>query len=124
VIKVELPGGGDTHRGRNPKYEGYGPSFRALNRNKKSVTLDLRQEKGREILLKLLTTADIFLKNFRPPTRTKLALDYEELAKINPKLVHCSISGYGQSGPISRQARLRHHRSGAQRHDESGHRSR
>src|SRR5918999_2725356 len=99
VIKVELPGGGDTHRGRNPKYEGYGPSFRALNRNNKSVTLDLRQKKGREILLKLLTTADIFLENFRPPTRNKLALDYQELAKINSKLVHCSISGYGQSGP-------------------------
>ena len=99
VIKVELPGGGDTHRGRNPKYEGYGPSFRALNRNKKSVTLDLRQKKGREILSQLLTTADIFLENFRPPTRSKLGLDYQELAKINLKLVHCSISGYGQSGP-------------------------
>ncbi|MPZ78542.1 MAG: CoA transferase [Deltaproteobacteria bacterium] len=99
VIKVELPNGGDTHRGRNPKYEGYGPSFRVLNRNKKSVTLDLRRKRGREVLLKLLTTADIFLENFRPPTRTKLDLDYEELAKLNPKLIHCSISGYGQSGP-------------------------
>jgi crotonobetainyl-CoA:carnitine CoA-transferase CaiB-like acyl-CoA transferase len=99
VIKVELPNGGDTHRGRNPRYEGYGPSFRALNRNKKSVTLDLRQKKGGEILLKLLTTADIFLENFRPPTRAKLGLDYDDLAKLNPKLIHCSISGYGQSGP-------------------------
>lgn len=99
VIKVELPNGGDTHRGRNPKYEGYGPSFRALNRNKKSVTLDLRQKRGREILLDLLATADIFLENFRPPTRANLGLDYDELAKLNPKLIHCSISGYGQSGP-------------------------
>jgi crotonobetainyl-CoA:carnitine CoA-transferase CaiB-like acyl-CoA transferase len=99
VVKIELPGGGDTHRGRNPKYEGYGPSFRALNRNKKSVTMDLRHKKGREILLKLLGTADIFLENFRPPTRKNLGLDYEELAKPNPKLIHCSISGYGQSGP-------------------------
>jgi crotonobetainyl-CoA:carnitine CoA-transferase CaiB-like acyl-CoA transferase len=99
VIKVELPDGGDTHRGRNPKYEGYGPSFRALNRNKKSVTLDLRQKKGGEILRRLLATADVFLENFRPPTRAKLGLDYEELSKLNPKLVHCSISGYGQSGP-------------------------
>ena len=99
VIKVELPNGGDTHRGRNPKYEGYGPSFRALNRNKKSVTLDLRHKKGCEILHKLLATADIFLENFRPPTRGKLGLDYDELAKLNPKLIHCSISGYGQSGP-------------------------
>lgn len=99
VIKIELPKGGDTHRGRNPKYEGYGPSFRALNRNKKSVTLDLRQAKGDEILRKLLAAADILLENFRPPTRAKLRLDYDELAKLNPKLIHCSISGYGQSGP-------------------------
>jgi crotonobetainyl-CoA:carnitine CoA-transferase CaiB-like acyl-CoA transferase len=99
VIKVELPNGGDTHRGRNPKYEGYGPSFRALNRNKKSVTLDLRQKKGGEILRRLLATADVFLENFRPPTRAKLGLDYEQLSKLNPKLIHCSISGYGQSGP-------------------------
>lgn len=99
VIKVELPKGGDTHRGRNPKYEGYGPSFRALNRNKKSVTLNLRDKKAGEILHKLLATADIFLENFRPPTRQQLGLDYDELAKLNPKLIHCSISGYGQSGP-------------------------
>jgi crotonobetainyl-CoA:carnitine CoA-transferase CaiB-like acyl-CoA transferase len=99
VIKVELPNGGDTHRGRNPKYEGYGPSFRALNRNKKSLTLNLRDKKARGILLQLVTTADILLENFRPPTRTQLGLDYEELAKLNPKLIHCSISGYGQSGP-------------------------
>ena len=75
VLKVELPSGGETQRGRYPKYEGYGPSFRALNRNKKSVTLDLRHKKGREILLKLLTTADIFLDNFRPPTRKNLNLE-------------------------------------------------
>jgi crotonobetainyl-CoA:carnitine CoA-transferase CaiB-like acyl-CoA transferase len=99
VIKVELPGSGDTHRGRNPKYEGYGPSFRALNRNKKSVTLNLREKKAREILLKLMETADILLENFRPPTRQRLGLDYEKLSKLNPKLIHCSISGYGQSGP-------------------------
>jgi len=99
IIKVELPDGGDTHRGRNPKYEGYGPSFRVLNRNKKSVTLNLREKKGRQILLKLLETADILLENFRPPTRLRLGLDYEKLSQINPKLIHCSISGYGQSGP-------------------------
>ena len=99
VIKVELPNGGDTHRGRNPKYEGYGPSFRALNRNKKSLTLNLREKKARGILLQLVATADILLENFRPPTRTQLGLDYEDLAKVNPKLIHCSISGYGQSGP-------------------------
>ncbi len=99
VIKVELPDGGDTHRGRNPKYEGYGPSFRALNRNKKSMTLNLRAKKAREILLELVETADILLENFRPPTRKRLGLDYDVLSKRNPGLIHCSISGYGQSGP-------------------------
>ncbi|HEY7163457.1 MAG TPA: CaiB/BaiF CoA-transferase family protein [Candidatus Binatia bacterium] len=99
VIKVELPNGGDTHRGRNPKYEGYGPSFRVLNRNKKSITLNLREAEARKILLKLLETADVLLENFRPSTRKRLGLDYEELSKINPGLIHCSISGYGQSGP-------------------------
>jgi crotonobetainyl-CoA:carnitine CoA-transferase CaiB-like acyl-CoA transferase len=99
VIKVELPGGGDTHRGRNPKYEGYGPSFRALNRNKKSITLNLGKQKGHDILLSLLKTADILIENFRPSTRKRLGLDYEELYRLNPSLIHCSISGYGQSGP-------------------------
>src|SRR5215813_7163257 len=99
VIKVELPGEGDTHRGRNPKYEGYGPSFRALNRNKKSITLNLRKQEGRQIFLKILESADILLENFRPDTRSRLGLDFAELSRGNPKLIHCSISGYGQSGP-------------------------
>jgi crotonobetainyl-CoA:carnitine CoA-transferase CaiB-like acyl-CoA transferase len=99
VIKVELPGEGDTHRGRNPKYEGYGPSFRALNRNKKSLTLNLKKQEGKRVLLRLLERADILLENFRPETRKRLGLDFGELSQLNPKLIHCSISGYGQSGP-------------------------
>src|SRR3954462_5705191 len=99
VIKVELPDGGDTHRGSNPKYEGYGPSFRALNRNKKSLTLNLREKKGRAILCQLHATDDSLIENFRPATRQRLGLDFEELASVNPKLIHCSISVYGQSGP-------------------------
>src|SRR5689334_24889465 len=66
VIKIELPGGGDTHRGRNQKYEGYGPSFRALNRNKKSVTLNLPEKKDRNIRRKLLVAADMFLEHCQP----------------------------------------------------------
>ena len=123
VLKVELPAGGDTHRGRNPKYEGYGPSFRALNRNKKSVTVDLRHKKGREILLKLLTTADIFLENFRPPTRNKLRLDYEELAEAKSETDPLLDFRLRPERSLSRQARLRHDRPSPQRHDEPGHRS-
>jgi crotonobetainyl-CoA:carnitine CoA-transferase CaiB-like acyl-CoA transferase len=99
VVKVELPGEGDTHRGRNPKYQGYGPSFRALNRNKKSITLNLREQEGKRILLRLLEEADILIENFRPETRKRLGLDDKELGQLNPRLIHCSISGYGQSGP-------------------------
>jgi crotonobetainyl-CoA:carnitine CoA-transferase CaiB-like acyl-CoA transferase len=100
VIKVEMPGEGDTHRkGRDPKHEGYSPSFRALNRNKKSITLNLKQKEGRQILLRLLERADILIENFRPETRKRLGLEYEDLSKMNPQLIHCSISGYGQSGP-------------------------
>ena len=99
VIKVELPGEGDTHRGRNPKYQGYSPSFRALNRNKKSITLNLRDQEGRRILLRLLEKADILVENIRAKTRTSFGLDYEQLCRLNPRLIHCSITGFGQSGP-------------------------
>src|SRR5574341_1010959 len=85
VIKVELPGEGDTHRGRNPKYEGYGPSFRALNRNKRSITLNLREQDGKRILLRLLEQSDILIENFRPETRNRLGLDYEALSQANPR---------------------------------------
>jgi crotonobetainyl-CoA:carnitine CoA-transferase CaiB-like acyl-CoA transferase len=99
VIKVELPGSGDTHRGRNPLYEGYGPSFRALNRNKRSITVDVGHEDGREVLRRLLERADVLLENFRPVTRERLLLRYEDVSALNPRIVHCSITGYGQSGP-------------------------
>ncbi|MBI4527873.1 MAG: CoA transferase [Deltaproteobacteria bacterium] len=99
VIKIELPGEGDTHRGRNPSYHGYGPSFRALNRNKKSVTLNLKKKDGQRLLFKLLEKADVLIENFRPDTRKRLGLEYELVSQPNPRLIHCSISGYGQSGP-------------------------
>ncbi len=99
VIKVELPGEGDTHRGRNPRHQGYSPSFRALNRNKKSITLNLREQEGKHILLRLLEKADILIENIRAKTRTSFGLDYEQLCRLNPRLIHCSITGFGQSGP-------------------------
>lgn len=97
VVKVELPGTGDPARGR----EGYGPVFRVLNRNKKSVTLNLREPEAREILCRLLETADVLIESFRPDTRKTLGLDYEELRKRNPRLVHCSVTAFGQSGPYA-----------------------
>ncbi|HVA23159.1 MAG TPA: CoA transferase [Chloroflexota bacterium] len=100
VLKIEPPTG-DTHRGRNPKHEHYSPSFRALNRNKQSLTLDLRTPEGHAIVLRLLAEADVVVENFRPATRARLDLEHEALREVNPRLIHCSISGFGQTGPYS-----------------------
>ena len=95
VIKVELPGTGDPARGR----DGYAPVFRVLNRNKKSVTLDLREAEARDILCRMLESADVFIESFRPGTRQGLGLDHEALRQRNPRLIHCSVTAFGQSGP-------------------------
>ena len=95
VIKVELPGSGDPARGRDR----YSPVFRVLNRNKKSLTLNLREVEAKEILQRLLERADVLIESFRPATRKTLGLDYEDLRRRNPGLVHCSVTAFGQSGP-------------------------
>jgi crotonobetainyl-CoA:carnitine CoA-transferase CaiB-like acyl-CoA transferase len=97
VIKVEQPKQGDPFRGWGEKL--YSGTFCSLNRNKKSVTLDLRHDEGRDIALKLAARSDVFIENFRPGTLEKRGLGYEEVRKLNPKIVYCSISGFGQSGP-------------------------
>lgn len=107
VIKVERPGGGDWSRHVPPldPESGEGMLFRALNRGKKSLTLDLKSEEGRQILLRLVETADVLLESFRPGVMQRLGLDYETLAEVNARLIYCSLSGYGSSGPY-------HHRAG------------
>ena len=95
VIKVEVPGSGDPARGR----DGYSPVFRVLNRNKKSVTLNLREGEARAILHRMLESADVFIESFRPGTRKSMGLDYDELRQRNPRLIHCSVTAFGQSGP-------------------------
>jgi crotonobetainyl-CoA:carnitine CoA-transferase CaiB-like acyl-CoA transferase len=97
VIKVEEPGKGDPFRGWGAKL--YSSNFCSLNRNKKSLTLDIRQDEGKKILVDLLRAADVFIENFRPGTLEKRALGYEEISGLNPKIVYCSISGFGQTGP-------------------------
>jgi crotonobetainyl-CoA:carnitine CoA-transferase CaiB-like acyl-CoA transferase len=92
IIKIEPPKGGDPARG-NPGF------FRAINRNKKSVTLNLKTPSAKEILLRLAEDADVFTEGFRPGVVKRLGVDYDTLRKINPRLVYCSISGYGQDGP-------------------------
>ena len=103
VIKVENPNGGDLARklGNMPDYSKrlMGTSFLAQNANKKSLTLNLKTEEGKEVFRKLVKTADILVENFRPGVMLRLGLSYEELCKINPKIIYCAISGFGQTGP-------------------------
>jgi formyl-CoA transferase/CoA:oxalate CoA-transferase len=102
VIKVEIPKIGDGLRRWGPPFLG-GESvyFLYLNRNKKSVTLNLKDEKGRKIFLELLKKADILIENFRPGTMEKLDLNYSLIQETNPRVIYCRISGYGQTGPHS-----------------------
>lgn len=101
VIKVEKPGSGDDSRywTADPRYEGYSPYFLSVNRNKRSLTLDLKQPEGVEILKKLIEKADVLVENYRPGTMERMGLDYETLRKSNPGLIYCALSGYGSSGP-------------------------
>ncbi len=103
VIKIETPGSGDLARklGNVPEYnkKNMGTSFLAQNSNKKSLTLNLKDEKAKEIFKKLVKTADIVVENFRPGVMKRLGLDYETLSGINPGIIYCAISGFGQTGP-------------------------
>ena len=101
VIKVEVPGVGDGSRTAGELRGEISSFFETNNRGVKSVTLDLKSEEGRKILHRLIETADIFGQNFRPGAAEKNGFGYEELKKINPKLVYVSVSGYGQRGPNS-----------------------
>ncbi len=103
VIKVENPKGGDLARklGNVPEYNQQlmGTSFLAQNANKKSITLNLKNDKAKEIFKKLVETADVVVENFRPGVMKRLGLGYDTLKAINPKLIYCAISGFGQEGP-------------------------
>jgi crotonobetainyl-CoA:carnitine CoA-transferase CaiB-like acyl-CoA transferase len=98
VIKIESPPDGDPYRYFAPDpYFSF--NFAHLNRNKESLALDLKSAKGKEVCLELLKRADVFVENFRPGTAERLGLSYETLRALNPRLVYCSISAFGQSGP-------------------------
>ncbi|HLS85645.1 MAG TPA: CoA transferase [Burkholderiales bacterium] len=99
VVKVEAFPGGDNSRGFEPKVNGESYCFAVLNRNKKSLALDLKHPSGREIALALAARADIVTENFRPGVVRKLGLDYEAVRKLNPAVVYASMSGFGQTGP-------------------------
>ena len=100
VIKVEQPGVGDGTRAWGPPWVGpFSAYYLSVNRNKRSVTINLKSERGRELIKALVLRSDILVENFKVGTMKRLGLDYDTLAAIHPGLIYCSISGYGQTGP-------------------------
>jgi crotonobetainyl-CoA:carnitine CoA-transferase CaiB-like acyl-CoA transferase len=106
VIKVEPPEGGDQVRTMAPLLDGEGSAFVRLNRNKRSIALNLKSAEGKEIFRKLVSTADVVVENLRPGTMVDLELGYEALRQLNPGLVYVAASGWGQDGPLSAQPGL------------------
>jgi itaconate CoA-transferase len=99
VIKVERPGVGDVIRGWDSVVRGLSSGYVWLNRNKRSLTVDVKKEKGREILQQLAKRSDILLENYAPGVAGRLGIGYDQLSGLNPRLIYCSLSGYGQDGP-------------------------
>jgi crotonobetainyl-CoA:carnitine CoA-transferase CaiB-like acyl-CoA transferase len=104
VLKVERPGSGDDTRGWGPPFVGpFSAYFLSCNRNKRGLTLDLAKEEGVKLLQQLLPRCDVLLENFRAASAAKLGLSPEKLLAVNPRLIICSISGFGRTGPLSEQ---------------------
>jgi crotonobetainyl-CoA:carnitine CoA-transferase CaiB-like acyl-CoA transferase len=101
VVKIEKLDDGDDQRKLGPFINGESSPFMMINRNKRSLRLNLKSEQGKQVLYKLAQKADVFVENFRPGIVKSLRIDYETIRKINPAIVYCSISGYGQTGPES-----------------------
>lgn len=106
VIKVErAPDGDDTRRSVPPEIEGESAAFLMMNRNKRGIALDLKKEKGREVLLRLLDGADVLIENYRRGTMERLGLGYEQVLRPrNPRLIYCAVSGWGRTGPYADRA--------------------
>jgi len=104
VIKIERPGHGDEMRSYAPKFGADSVNFALLNRGKRSIAIDLKDPGAVERLLSLVADADVLVEQFRPGVMDRLGLGYERLRTLNPRLVYCAITGYGQSGPRAREA--------------------
>jgi alpha-methylacyl-CoA racemase len=104
VVKVERPPAGEITREWEPKLQGEGHRFLQRNRNKKSICLDLKSERGLDVFYDLVTEADVVIEGFRPGTLTKLGAGYEDIAAINPEILYCSITGFGQEGALADKA--------------------
>ncbi|HLU78882.1 MAG TPA: CoA transferase [Burkholderiaceae bacterium] len=103
VIKIEQPGTGDTLRSWAPITQGYSENFASLNRGKRSITLNLKNAEDRQVAADIIATADVLIENNRPGVMDRLGLGYAAMSELNPRLVYCSISAYGQSGPRAQE---------------------
>lgn len=101
VIKVEQPGIGDPSRHNHPEYRTNSVYFNAVNANKRSLAIDLKQAQGKEIITRLIKHADVVIESFRPGVAKKLGIDYASCRNLNPRIIYCSITGFGQTGPLS-----------------------
>ncbi|MBX2868991.1 MAG: CoA transferase [Acidiferrobacterales bacterium] len=101
VIKVEKPGGDDTRRMVPPQVGDESAAFMMMNRNKRGIVLDIKSDAGRDVLLRMISGADVLIENYRKGTMEKLGLGYERLKERNPGLVYCEISGFGRTGPYA-----------------------
>src|SRR5437016_146950 len=106
VVKIENPDGGDQVRATAPFLEGESSSFIRLNRNKRSLALDLKLPRGKEVFRRLIERADIAVENLRPGTMADLELDYRRLSELNPRLIYVAASGWGQDGPYAQRPGL------------------
>lgn len=104
VIKVEDSEGGDSFRWSPPRYDSLSGYFHMLNRNKRSLKVNLKTVPGKEIFLRMAERADVLLETFRPGAMKRLGLDYETLQAINPRLIYCSLTGFGQTGPYAQRS--------------------
>jgi crotonobetainyl-CoA:carnitine CoA-transferase CaiB-like acyl-CoA transferase len=105
VVKVEKPAGGDDIRRMGPPFvSGESAAFLAINRNKRSIVVDLKDKQGVELVLSLARRSDVLVQNFRPGTLDRMGLGYEQVRSLNPALVYCTISGFGSTGPYAQRA--------------------
>lgn len=101
VIKIEKANGGDDSRQMGPYVNDESTCFAQINRNKKSISINLKDDEGRELFYRLAADADVIVENYRPGVAQSLGVDYETIKALNPGIIYCSISGYGQTGPYS-----------------------
>lgn len=102
VIRIETPGGSDSMRDWGPFVNEESAYYFSANRNKRSITLNLKEAKGKEMFFELLKKADVVIENFKTGTMEKLGLGYEKLHEVNPKIITCSVTGFGHTGPLSK----------------------